>query len=104
MNLEKYPTPETDDAACYPVHEKTVIMTEFYTREAAAAFVPIHHARNLEQRLALCRDALKGVIESAHPHHENNPAMFAAFKAGREALEATKPKTFNYNDRHRTPT
>jgi hypothetical protein len=47
MNLTDYPTPETD-AAIYPTDICDVVWPE--------------HARDLERRLAACREALKEIL------------------------------------------
>jgi hypothetical protein len=88
MNINDYPTPETDKAwqGCSPMDFKGLeILTKM---------------RDLERRLALCRDALK-VFAEYHTGDLSNvggatlisPQFSAqAFKDAKKALTATAPK------------
>lgn len=72
--LDEYETPETDDEE----------------RSGYTYKMLLSHARNLERRLALCREVLKSISEA-----EDFSGGFIGAEhsqAAKEALEATKPK------------
>ena len=73
--LEQYPTPETDR------QQNTV---------AGGRYVTADHSRNLEQRLAACREALEVVLsrqQASGPFWHGGEIITTV----RETLELTKP-------------
>lgn len=79
--LNEYPTPETDadslilgGALSLLYHEDEIVESKV--------------ARNLEQRLALCREALERIVKLGESMPESSEEVEIAL----EILEATKPK------------
>ena len=66
--IHEYPTPLTDAQAEHEWHHVPT--------------VPASHARDLERKLALCRDALQSISDDAHGCNHPSEAI--------QALDATK--------------
>ena len=69
MNLEQYPTPETDDS---------LNGAEMYASEL------LETSRDLERRLAACREFIQDSIDMGHFEELH-------IEAAKEILERTKP-------------
>ena len=97
MNLDSYPTPETDAFGETPM---PTLEHSGYADYVTAINHWIDHARDLERRLALCRDALSVVYNKGEgcevfpPDEAGKPeySWHERFIIVSEALTATAPK------------
>ena len=79
--LNDYPTPETDNAA-YDVTNADAEWGQTREKSTGGSHCCADLARDLERRLALCRDALKEISET----------VTKGASLAREALKATEAK------------
>ena len=76
--LANYPTPETD-AAVYPMDVCDVVWPE--------------HARDLERRLAACREALEVVLRRGYSMQRSDQYLREVLQTARTAITLTAPST-----------
>ena len=68
MNLNEYKTPLTDANAGFAVTNKGLNYTQelYVERDNIGPFVHASFARDLERKLAMCRDALREISNTAY--------------------------------------
>ena len=84
MNIEDYKTPETDAAEIY---------VKTFSKKGRLEGMN-SHARDLERRLAMCREALKNIASAVVMKSRDSGKCVSdnVIDEAKQALESTKPK------------